>query len=103
LSYLATFPLDHLKIDRSFVVALETDSTGRALTLLKSIIQLARSLDLATIAEGVETQKQIQSLRSQGCDAFQGFSIARPMPPEKISGFIEAWMLKVEQASVVEM
>jgi diguanylate cyclase (GGDEF)-like protein len=100
LSYLGTFALDHLKIDRSFIVALEADSNGRALTILNTILQLARSLGLATVAEGVETNAQIQILRQQGCDAFQGFCIARPMAADKIAAFIGKWNEKLDRAAV---
>jgi EAL domain-containing protein (putative c-di-GMP-specific phosphodiesterase class I) len=97
---LGTFALDHLKIDRSFIVALEADSNGRALTILNTILQLARSLGLATVAEGVETNAQIQILRQQGCDAFQGFCIARPMAADKIAAFIGKWNEKLDRAAV---
>ncbi len=83
LSYLKQFPLDTLKIDRSFVVGLGLDTQDSA--IVRSIIALARSLDLGTTAEGVETETQYEQLRALGCHLAQGYLLGRPAPPRSSS------------------
>lgn len=80
LAYLRAFPLDHLKVDRSFVLGIGRDPKDEAVA--RSILQLAASLDLSTIAEGVETQEQLDWLRQEGCAMAQGFLLGRPRPLE---------------------
>jgi diguanylate cyclase (GGDEF)-like protein len=77
LAYLASYPVDILKIDRSFVSALETGP--RETRLVSAIIALGKDLGLSVIAEGVETEAQLSALVEQGCGAFQGYYFARPM------------------------
>ncbi len=79
LSYLKRFPIDVLKIDKSFVRELPGD--GEDAAIARAIIALARSLRLATVAEGVETEAQAAFLKAEGCDRFQGFFFGRPMAP----------------------
>lgn len=76
LSYLREFPLDLIKIDRSFVAPMMSDS--RARILVETIIDLARKLGMQVLAEGVETAEQLAHLRQYGCDACQGYLFGRP-------------------------
>lgn len=78
LSYLRKFPFDRIKIDRSFIARIT--SSPRDLAIVKAVVDLARSLDLSTTAEGVETDAQYAALRSVGCTAMQGFLLGKPAP-----------------------
>ncbi|MEG4504803.1 EAL domain-containing protein [Microcoleus sp. F6_B4] len=80
LSYLQLLPIDTLKIDRSFVCCVEEG--GKNLNLLEAILNLASSLELEAIAEGVETQEQLIILRSLGCNSYQGYFFSRPLEEE---------------------
>jgi EAL domain-containing protein (putative c-di-GMP-specific phosphodiesterase class I) len=78
LSYLAKLPVDTLKIDRSFVIAMTTDAEG--LALVSTIISLAHALKLKVVAEGVETEEQARLLRVLNCDEMQGYLFSKPVP-----------------------
>jgi diguanylate cyclase (GGDEF)-like protein len=82
LSYLQRLPVDIIKIDKSFVQNLDTDPVAE--NLVRSVIALARSLDMGVIAEGVETAEQRDALRALGCEVAQGYLFARPMPAEEV-------------------
>ncbi|MCW8195094.1 EAL domain-containing protein [Proteobacteria bacterium 005FR1] len=82
LSHLKRLPLDRLKIDRSFVWGLPHDKDDTA--IVKATIALAQQLNLAVVAEGVETHDQRQFLRAVGCDAMQGFLMSKPIPAEDL-------------------
>lgn len=83
LSYIQRFPLDGLKIDRSFVARLPQARDARA--VVEAILSLSRSLGLNSIAEGVETEEQADWLRQAGCAELQGFLYARPMPASALT------------------
>jgi diguanylate cyclase (GGDEF)-like protein len=85
LSYLNRFPLDRLKIDRAFVH--DMLDAPADLAVIKSIIELGHELGLRVVAEGVETEREAQILRSIGCDELQGFLFARPMEPSQLCGW----------------
>jgi diguanylate cyclase (GGDEF)-like protein/PAS domain S-box-containing protein len=82
LAWLRKFPIDTIKIDRSFVSFLTTDQDDQA--ICKAVIALAKSLDLKTVAEGVETLEQANLLEALGCDKLQGFYFFKPMPLEQL-------------------
>ncbi|HEU0054262.1 MAG TPA: EAL domain-containing protein, partial [Longimicrobium sp.] len=78
LGYLHRFPIDELKIDRSFVARMDTDA--RNAQLVQAIVALARNLGVRVVAEGVETPEQLAALRALGCDYGQGYLFSRPLP-----------------------
>lgn len=86
LSYLKQFPIDYLKIDRSFVRDLETDPNDMALS--KAIIVMAHELGLKVVAEGVETEGQRSLLSAAGCDFVQGYLYAKALPPEQFEALL---------------
>ena len=77
LSYLHSLPFDTLKIDRTFIAALDQP---KSLNIVRAILDLARKLDLGVVAEGIETSKQSRQLEAWGCDSGQGFFLGRPEP-----------------------
>ncbi len=81
LSYLKKFPLDELKIDRSFIADLPGRATDTA--LVRTVIELGHSLGMTVTAEGVETDAQLACVTQLGCDTFQGFLFERPVPPQR--------------------
>jgi diguanylate cyclase (GGDEF)-like protein len=87
LAYLRQFPVDSLKIDRTFITGLTRSGEGHALT--HTLIQLGKALGLQTLAEGVEQQSQVRHLQSEGCDLAQGFLFARPLTPDAVERFLE--------------
>jgi EAL domain-containing protein (putative c-di-GMP-specific phosphodiesterase class I) len=81
LNYLKRFPIDVLKIDKSFVRDMVTHEKDAAIT--SAIISLAHNLQLGLIAEGVEDLNQVEFLQSRGCNEVQGYLFSRPLPPEE--------------------
>ena len=88
LAYLKRLPIDSVKIDRSFVMDIGSDPEDAA--IVQAIVALGCTLKLETIAEGVETKKQVNFLREIGCDVAQGYHYAKPMPADLFS----AWVTK---------
>jgi EAL domain-containing protein (putative c-di-GMP-specific phosphodiesterase class I) len=86
LSYLRTYPFDVLKIDRSFITDIAKETASRE--LVNASIDLAHSLGLEVVAEGVETEEQISYLADQGCDYAQGYLLGRPEPADIITSQI---------------
>lgn len=87
LGYLKSLPVDAVKIDQSFVRGIETDPSDEAIVV--GIITMACQLNLATVAEGIETAEQAQRLRALGCLYGQGYYFSRPMPADKCRTFLE--------------
>jgi diguanylate cyclase (GGDEF)-like protein/PAS domain S-box-containing protein len=83
LSYLKRFPVDYVKIDQTFIRDLTPGSEDAAIT--RAIIAMAHSLELKVVAEGVETQSQMDFLKSQRCDEIQGYLISKPVPAEQFA------------------
>jgi len=83
LSYLKRFPIQKVKIDRSFISELENDDSK---SITRAIIQMSHSLGLNVLAEGVETNEQLQYLQGEKCDYVQGYYTGRPMPASKFIG-----------------
>lgn len=85
LAYLKRYPLEKIKIDRSFVK--DTPQDADDVSIITAIIQMAHSLNLRTVAEGVETKAQWNLLQRMGCDLIQGYYLARPMPAADALGW----------------
>ena len=88
INYLRRFPIDKLKIDRSFVRDLDCEVDA---SIVQAIISLAHSLRLKVVAEGVETPDQLKFLRSLGCDQYQGFHFSPPLPASQFAELIRGW------------
>lgn len=89
LSYLSSFPIDRIKIAQRFVRDVPTDARNGA--IVETIIAIARSLGIEVIAEGVETPRQVEFLRSRGCDDVQGYYFSRPIRDEILTGHLHDW------------
>jgi EAL domain-containing protein (putative c-di-GMP-specific phosphodiesterase class I) len=87
LSYLERFPVDYIKIDRSFVGKLEEETGARV--LVKGMTDLVHALGLEVVAEGVETIGWLERLRDMGCDMAQGYYFSRPLPGESAASVLE--------------
>jgi EAL domain-containing protein (putative c-di-GMP-specific phosphodiesterase class I) len=89
LSYLKRFPVDTLKIDKSFLREVEGD--GDNLAIVTAIVALGRSLQLDVLAEGVETAAQLKVLRGLGCDGAQGLYFSEPVPADQVPGLFRQY------------
>ena len=83
LNYLKVFPIDRIKIDRSFVAEINSNSDNAA--IVEAIISMGHSLNLKVLAEGVENSDQLHFLTALGCDEVQGFYLAMPMTAEDLT------------------
>jgi diguanylate cyclase (GGDEF)-like protein len=99
LAYLKRFPIDILKIDRSFIRDIPADSGDRKIT--RAIIAMAHSLRLKVVAEGVETADQLRFLRTQCCDAVQGYFLHRPLPEAEVADVLKTNRLACSTSSTI--
>jgi Amt family ammonium transporter len=88
LAYLQQFPVDILKIDRTFIMGSASDRASSA--LVHALIELGAALGLRTVAEGIETSDQLSRLQEEGCDAGQGFYFSRPLESADAGQFLAA-------------
>jgi EAL domain-containing protein (putative c-di-GMP-specific phosphodiesterase class I) len=95
-SYLHLFPFDTIKIDRSFITTMESDQDR--FEIVRTIIALAKSLNMQIVAEGVETQGQIDSLMSLGCSVAQGFAFSEAVPADAAAKLIEGGIAPADVA-----
>jgi EAL domain-containing protein (putative c-di-GMP-specific phosphodiesterase class I) len=101
LAYLKRFPLDVIKIDRTFIRDVTTDPDDA--TIAVAMIKLAHSLGLKVVAEGVETRAQLDFLIKHGCDEMQGFYFSRPLPLESASqALIKGYRIPMSNGSLHE-
>lgn len=88
LNYLRQFPVDFVKMDRSFISDIETNERDRAMA--SAILDLARTMDIGVVAEGVESEAQADFFTASACEELQGFLFCRPLPPDDLAGFLAA-------------
>jgi diguanylate cyclase len=88
LAWLKRFPVDEIKVDRSFVTHLDTDDSDAA--IVRSTIELGRSLGVLVVAEGVETVEVFEQLAGYGCDVAQGYLVSRPVPAAQLVTWFRA-------------
>ena len=89
LAHLQRFPVDALKIDRSFIARLTENPEGE--TLIRTLVQLGKALAIETTAEGIERQRELSVLREEQCDSGQGFLFARPLDAAATAAFLDDW------------
>jgi diguanylate cyclase (GGDEF)-like protein len=89
LAHLQRFPVDALKIDRSFIAQLSQGYEGEI--LLRTLVQLGKSLSIETLAEGIEGARELSLVREENCDSGQGFLFARPLEPDAAETFFRKW------------
>jgi EAL domain-containing protein (putative c-di-GMP-specific phosphodiesterase class I) len=84
-----------LKIDRSFVMNMHVNSSDRV--MVQKSIEIGHALGMEVIAEGVETEEQLQLLREAGCDSAQGYLFTRPLPPDKLVGWLSEYQARLDR------
>ncbi len=101
LAYLKRFPVNTLKIDRAFITDVSSDNDDVA--IVEAVLGLGQHFNMKVVAEGVEDEKQLQFLKSQGCDIAQGYFISKPLSGEQFEQWLERWPYGVQGNSVVSM
>jgi diguanylate cyclase (GGDEF)-like protein/PAS domain S-box-containing protein len=97
LAYLKRFPIDYLKIDRSFVLDVDNNADDR--TIVQTIIAMGHSMKLSIVAEGIEKIEHMNFLNEQHCDEVQGYFISRPIPADGFLEFLQRWQLEITKHS----
>jgi EAL domain-containing protein (putative c-di-GMP-specific phosphodiesterase class I) len=95
LAHLRQFPVDALKIDRSFITGLAHNLEGES--LIHTLVQLGKALSIETIAEGIERPNELSLLREEDCDGGQGFLFARPLDTKATEAFLQEWATKASK------
>jgi diguanylate cyclase (GGDEF)-like protein len=98
LAHLQRFPVDALKIDRSFILGLKDNQEGE--TLIRTLVQLGKALSIETLAEGIEQQHELSLLREQDCDSGQGYLFARPLDVAATEAFLQNWVAPITPVMV---
>ncbi len=98
LSYLNQFPINYLKIDRSFIQHITTLKDKQA--IVESIILMSHRLNIKVVAEGVETKEQVEILREMNCDIIQGYYYSKPVPSKGLMDFLELWEIHKQEGKV---
>jgi EAL domain-containing protein (putative c-di-GMP-specific phosphodiesterase class I) len=96
LSYLRSFPFDKIKIDQSFIHDLKDNPDSIA--IIRAVASLGKSFSIVTTAEGVETEKQLEQIRAEGCTEVQGFAYSKAVPTSRIAAVLEEFA-KLAQAA----
>jgi diguanylate cyclase (GGDEF)-like protein len=99
LAHLQRFPVDSLKIDRSFISQLDDNPEGAA--LIRTLVQLGKALSIETLAEGIEGQRELSLLREEQCDSGQGYLFARPLEVADTEAFLQRWRREPSEAAAV--
>jgi diguanylate cyclase (GGDEF)-like protein len=100
LSHLQQFPVDALKIDRSFIARLTQSPEGE--TLIRTLVQLGKAMSIETLAEGIERHGELSMLQDEQCDSGQGFLFARPLDAETAEAFFDTWSGELPEAFAQE-
>jgi EAL domain-containing protein (putative c-di-GMP-specific phosphodiesterase class I) len=95
LSHLQQFPVDALKIDRSFISRLTQSPEGE--TLIRTLVQLGKAMSIETLAEGIERSGELDVLKDEQCDSGQGFLFARPLDALTAEAFFRTWQGKLSE------
>jgi EAL domain-containing protein (putative c-di-GMP-specific phosphodiesterase class I) len=90
LTHVQKFPVDSLKIDRSFIAGLKDNKEGEA--LIHTLVQLGKALSIETVAEGIELQQELSLLQGERCDSGQGFLFAKPLDLAATDAFLMSWL-----------
>jgi EAL domain-containing protein (putative c-di-GMP-specific phosphodiesterase class I) len=94
LSYLQYFPIQTIKIDRSFIHRMDTNANN--IDIIRTIIALAHDMGMDAIAEGIETQDQLDDLKKLGCNYGQGYLLSHPMDKDKVESYLGSWLKEIK-------
>jgi len=101
IAHLTSLPIKAIKIDRSFIEGVK--EPGEKQAICSAMIAMSRELGISVIAEGVESQQQVEFLRERGCDAVQGFLYTEPLPVDKVAAFLEACEQVLDETTVIDL